>query len=569
MQLDSSRLAVVRRFYVYAVAFISYLAGLVALNTLTQILLDIWLPAASLAAMGEIAAVGRFDLAREAIARSAGLLVVATPLFLLHWWYANHRLIDPAERQAALRKLYLYGATAAGVAIAYGSLYQLINDLLFYLLPRLSAAIPVAGGRDLAGWLQNGLFSLCGAAFLWYWQQILAQDGDYGREQARSAQVRRIFLALVGLAGGALLLFGAADLLEQALRWPATRHGAQVGSVTAGQTANGVALLVVGLMLSQAVARSWGRLTAADPDEGRSALRRCFLFAGMLGGAVAVLTPATLILRELLLILFGGGSSPRLELYLDLVKPLAFLPPGALLFWAFRRELARETAHTGQSPESVTVQRVAHYLTAAVGLTLSWIGMVEVLQALVDLLTGNRAVEIAGRLWIDPLATGLSLLAVGLPLWITRWRLLQAAAHTPGRNGEAERVSGPRRIYLYSIALVSALLTLFSLAQILYRLFLLLMGEPAAVLWSSETASEFARGGVALLIWLYHIRVIRLDSRLSRATVHETGHEDAEARHQAMVRLEARVMLLEADLAAARAALTEARRAASTDEEET
>ncbi len=260
--------------------------------------------------------------------------------------------------------------------------------------------------------------------------------------------------------------------------------------------------------------------------------------------------------------LFGTGSGSIAELLYDLTRPFSFIPFGAAVFWFFTRELRLEEARYGDGPESITVRRIYFYLVSAIGLALAWIGVVEILQSLIDGLWGasvgkSDIAEIAGRLWIDPLATGLAFVAVGAPVWLTNWRIVQQAARTDDQTSEDERSSTPRRIYTYGVALVGALLVLFYVAQILYRVFLLLMGDPNTDLWTSSTAKEVASGTVALIAWLYHMQVIRTDNRLGRAVVHvpEAARSDLPTPARERERLVVRIAQLEEELSVARQAL--------------
>ncbi len=80
-----SGLTVIRRFYFYVVAFVSIVAGLVAFDNLLEALDDVWLGRRALYDVGG----GAFT--REVLAASGGVLVVAVPIFLLHWYFIQKR----------------------------------------------------------------------------------------------------------------------------------------------------------------------------------------------------------------------------------------------------------------------------------------------------------------------------------------------------------------------------------------------------------------------------------------------------------------------------------------------
>ena len=121
---------------------------------------------------------------------------------------------------------------------------------------------------------------------------------------------------------------------------------------------------------------------------------------------------------------------------------------------------------------------------------MTWVGAVELLHAVLDVLL--NADSTFGAIWHEPLANGLSLLVIGVPIWALHWRAVQHIARQDSPAGESERGSLPRKIYLYGVALVGALVILFQLAQVVYRLLLLTMGDASAALFSVETAHQLS-----------------------------------------------------------------------------
>ncbi|HXF61638.1 MAG TPA: DUF5671 domain-containing protein, partial [Caldilineaceae bacterium] len=134
-------------------------------------------------------------------------------------------------------------------------------------------------------------------------------------------------------------------------------------------------------------------------------------------------------------------------------------------------------------------------------------------------------------------------------------------ARREDRIGLEERASGPRKVYLYGVALAGALLILFYLAQVVYRLLLVLLGEPATVLMSGMTADEIARSAIAAVLWTVHVLAIRRDGRQGTEAPPVAPPADPAARRAALA---ARIGQLEADLAAARAELAALERAEPT-----
>lgn len=526
----ATRLVAVRRFYVYLVAFASQIATLVGVNDLIDITSRAWLQSDGLLQ-------GTF--VRTATARSIGLLLVATPLFLAHWWLAQRHRDAVEERSSVLRKLFLYGSTVAGLVVLLTNGYRLLRDTTW-----LAFGAPM-GATDLpAGWLHWGSMAAIGIGLVYYWYTVLAADDDFGHERGLGRFVRQLFLAIAGLIGLGIAMWGARTLIALGLQ---TAVDQAVGALDVGwwrlPLGGATSQLLVGLWLAHATWVQWQEIVKGYAPEGRAVLRRIHLYIGILAGAVATLTPAALLLREGLLILVGTEGGSTAELLDRMVDPVSFIPVGAVVWTWYWRTLRRETDAYGDSGESMTVRRIYAYLVAATGLGLLWVGAVELLHALID-------AGMVGDLWHDPLANGIALLVVGAPSWAIFWRRMQHLAERDDVTGAVERDSWPRKLYLYGVALVGALVLLVTLAQVVYRVLLTILGEPGIALFSTDLAHQLADSAVAAVLWAIHLWAIRQDGRLARPA--EMTLPRAADRRAV---LEAQIAQLEQQLAAARAAL--------------
>lgn len=533
MTPKSSRLAAVRRFYVYLVALVSQVAMLYGINDLLGIISRAWLQSDGLLQASFI---------RTATARSTGLLLVATPLFLIHWWLGQRGKDANAERASVWRKLFLYGSTAAGLVVMLSNAYRLIKELAWLAVDApmgLAAAIP-------AGWLHWGLMMALGVGLVYYWHAVLVADGDLGQEGLAARFVRQLFLALAGLIGLSIAAWGARALLQVGLQALVDQA---VGALDLNwwrlPFGGGVSQVLVGLWLLHAAWQQWQDVITLHAAEGRAVLRRLYLYIGALIGAIATLTPTALLLREALLMLFGGNEGSTAELLNRMVDPVSFIPVGgAIWFWHWTT-LRRETDAYGDSSQSATVRRIYAYLVAATGLTLLWVGAVELLHALID-------ARLVGDIWRQPLANGLALLAVGAPIWVIFWPRVQRRAERGDVEGEIERDSWPRKLYLYGVALVGALVLLITLAQLVYQVLLMLLGERELAFTSNDLAHQLADSAVAALLWGVHLLAIRADGRFEKMPAVAATPVALTERRAA---LEAQIAELEAMLAAAQAEL--------------
>ena len=373
-----------------------------------------------------------------------------------------------------------------------------------------------------SGWLTALVMAVTNGALVVYWYAILRGDGDFGAETTPGRIVRQLFMLLAGLTGLVLMLWGTASGLQVLLSLLVDALGAGAGEVTSGlrwwqnSLAGAFTQVLVGAWLAYTNRAQWHAIIAEHPQEGRAALRRLYLYAAVVIGAIATLTPAALLLRELLLMVFGDSTGTLAALLDKLIVPISFVPVGLAVWLWHWHVLSREASAFGESEQGATVRRIYYYLMAAVGLALLWVGLVELLHALLDtLLTGMSG---PADIWHEPLANGLSLLAVGAPIWALHWRSVQHVAGQANAAGSAERDALMRKIYLYGVALIGALIILFQLAQVIYRLLLALMGDYTGSLFSTETAHQLADCLVAGIIWTVHLLAIRNDARLEKAT---------------------------------------------------
>lgn len=533
--LHGERLAPVRRTYVYIVALVSLVVVLVGASGLVDTLARIWLSDAG-------SGFSAFSF-RRGVASNAGMLLVATPIFLLHWGLAQSRRSEVSERSSLLRKLYLYAASAVSLIWMLVLGYQLIEQIA-----------GLAFGRPLADatvwpdqWLSLTITAAANGALVAYWGATLQGDGDYGAENTPGRTVRQLYMLFMGLAGLVLIILGTSGGIQVLLRQllPVST-AAVIGNWWQDALAASLAQILIGAWLAFNVRAQWHDIVAGHPAEGRAAIRRLYLYAGVVIGAVATLTPAALLLREVLLIRFGASIGTTGMLLNKMIMPASFVPVGLIVWLWHWGVLRREADAYGESREGATVRRIYYYLMAATGLALLWVGSVELLHALLDaVLTSSVG---ASKVWHEPLANGLSLLAVGAPIWPLHWRSVQHVARQANADGAAERNALMRKIYLYGVSLVAALILLFQLAQVIYRLLLVLMGDPNAALFSTETAHQLADCLIAGIVWGVHLLAIRSDGRMDKLTP-QAASAPAQSVELHRLALEERRQLLVAQLA--------------------
>ena len=286
---NTTSLATPRRLYFYVVALISFIVALAAFDDLARVLDEIWLGGQSFAGAG-IA-----GYLRNAVARSGGLLIVSTPIFLLHWAAIQRMSEQVDERQSALRKFFLYAVS--GVALGY-ALFRAHDLVIGIIMLAIGARV---GSSEIwpSGWLYLLSVTVVSVLLQVYFHHKLIEDGDYGREAGRAGTMRRLYQTIAGLVGLGLLLFGSAGVLETVwIRLAGTfvpfKHQAWREPL-----AEGLSLLLLGSLVARVNWRRWLELTVRDPQEGQTSLRRFYLYSAVVIGALATLGPAASILPRI------------------------------------------------------------------------------------------------------------------------------------------------------------------------------------------------------------------------------------------------------------------------------
>jgi hypothetical protein len=114
-------------------------------------------------------------------------------------------------------------------------------------------------------------------------------------------------------------------------------------------------------------------------------------------------------------------------------------------------------------------------------------------------------------------ATFFSALVAGLPVWFIPWRKAQGLAVREDAQGEQERRSVVRKIYLYAFVLFATLTMLGSAIYVLSRLLTLALGGGGAANLLRDIALPAAYALIAAVVWVYHGLALRGDGRRYQA----------------------------------------------------
>ena len=475
----------IRRLYFYLVAFISVeivLWGLVGL----------------LRSVANDTIAGGAD----ALAQALALILVGVPIFLIHWlWAQRAAAIDSEEKTATLRAVFFYAILLATLIPVVQNLLSLIDRALI-----LGAGLEV--GRafslfreqtladNLIAILMNGIV----AAYFW---NILRGEWATLPDRENFTEVRRLYRYIWLLYGLLMTVFGA----QQVLRFLFYVPGDVLGELGREVVVNGIALLLVG---TPVWVYSWRVIqdSLSDPAEMGSTLRLGILYLLALGGVITVITTASIVINVILTWLLGADLTFR-DVIQQIGGPISVgVPLGAV--WAYYGYwLNRLIEAAGDRVRQASTKRLYNYILALIGLVVAFTGVATLFSFIIDMVTGT------GVLMSDStrstLATSLSSLIVGLPLWLVVWRPMQAEAMAPEEMGDHARRSTVRKTYLYLVLFGSVIGSMATAVGLVYELIRVLLGGDTGSSFISDLLNLIQLLFLFGMVLIYHLNVLRMD----------------------------------------------------------
>ena len=499
-----------RRLYLYGIALIALgmlVSGLVGLLRVAfSILMERVAGPLTVVEPGEL---------RDAISQAAALALIGLVVWAIHWGLADRAARrdatgDLAERRSAIRKLFLYLVLLIGGVYVTIAASDLLGDLTRALLGRVSPA-DVA----LSGAVVDPVSRLLVGGMAWlYHARAAGDDRQAAPEVDAGATLRR--WAVYGLAffGLLLWLFSAASLLR--ILWEALIAPSSAVVVTRGWLTVAVAGTVGPLasgLAAWALAWRWStawfpRDASADPER-RSTLRKVYLYLAIAVAVTWSVWNAGQILHEVLRAALPAAE--RVAGWWGVARDLGDNIATLLVFgaaWGYHAAVTRrEAALAGEWREQASIRWLYEHLVALVGLVTLAVGASGTLSTLLDLLVQTGVARPAGW-WQDRLSLFVTLIVVGLPLWVWHWGRLQreAAAEPAARQATVRRIS-------FFVAFGLGMLTLLiGGAATLYQVLQALLGVP----WTAGNTTDLLVAGstvaVTALLLVYHLRLFRADA---------------------------------------------------------
>lgn len=475
----------IRRLYFYLVAFISVEVVVWGLVGLLRSIIDQTVSGGA-----------------DALAQALALILVGVPIFLIHWlWAQRVSAQEPEEQSAALRAVFLY-------AILLGTLIPVVQNLLSFIDRSLVEVTGLGAARAFSSFREQTLADnliaiIMNAIVASYFWTVLDKDWATLTDKKNFSEVRRLYRYIWMLYGLLMTVFGAQQILSFLFYIP----GNTLGELGREVIVNGLALLVIGTPIWVYI---WRLIqdSLTDPEEMGSTLRLVILYILALGGVVTVLTTSALVVNIIVTWLLGGDATFR-EIIRALGGPISVGVPLGMIWAYYGYWLNRHIEAIGDRVRQAGLKRIYNYILAFIGLIVSFIGVATLLNFIIDLLT-SKAFLIGDANRVS-LATAISSLVVGLPLWLMTWRPMQAAALEQDDLGDHARRSVLRKTYLYLALFASVIGGMATAVGLVYQLI--------RVVLTGNTGSDFIGTLLNLIqvlflfgvVLVYHLRVLRAD----------------------------------------------------------
>jgi hypothetical protein len=475
----------IRRLYFYLVAFISIEVVVWGLIGLLRSIVDDTVSGGA-----------------EALAQALALILVGLPIFLIHWlWAQRVSARDEEEKTATLRAVFLYAILLATlIPVAQNFLSFIDRALVQSTGLGVERAFGAFRDQTLADNLIAIVMNAVVAAYFW---NILKREWATLTDKDNFSDVRRLYRYIWMLYGLLMTVFGA----QQILRFLFYIPGDVLGEMGREVVVNGTALILLG---TPVWVYSWRVIQDAlvDPAEMGSNLRLGILYILALGGVITVVTTASLLVNAIVSWLLGADWTIQ-YLIQQIGGPISVGVPLGMIWAYYGYWLNRHIEAVGDPIRQAGMKRLYNYILSLIGLVVSFVGVTTLFSFLIDTLTGSGVlVNDAMR---GTLATSISSLVVGLPLWLMTWRPLQAGALAQDELGDHARRSVLRKFYLYLALFASVIGGMATAVGLVYQLL--------RVVLTGDAGGDFANSLLNLIQLLflfgvtlvYHLNVLRRD----------------------------------------------------------
>lgn len=484
----------IRRIYFYAVSLISIEVIIWGVINLLRSILDF----------------GKITNDASTLARALALILVGVPIFLIHWFWAQHTSKqDNDERSSTVRAVFLYGILLGTLIPATQNLLALVNRS-FLQAAGLFATQAVVGGTQT--WLDNLIAILVNVLISGYFWNILKTEWRNISETENFIEIRRLYRFIWMLYGLLMVVFGTQQVISYAFT---LATGNILGALGRETAFNGIALLTIG---SPVWFFFWRTLQRAlnDPGEKESMLRLGILYLLSLGSAIVTLTAGgNLVYRLMLQVL--GKSVDFTEFIQVIGGPISIGAPFAVLWAYYGTWLNRQFLFDADNSRQASKKRLYFYILSLVGLAATIFAISSLLSVIIDLLFTTSYLSSEG--FSSSVSSALGVLVAGLPLWLLTWRPMQSQASEESPLGEHARRSIIRKTYLYLVFFACVIGVMISGGLMIFTLINAALGGAQNVLKSVLNSLQLL--ACFSVVLAYHLSTLRKDSAAYKNTLDE------------------------------------------------
>ena len=475
----------IRRLYFYLVALISVEVVVWGLISLLRSIVDETISGGA-----------------DALAQALALILVGVPIFLIHWlWAQRASAREEEEKEASLRAIYLY-------AILLGTLIPVAQNVLSFVNRALVQSTGLGVERAFSAFRNQSLadnliaivMNLIVAAYFW---NVLRGEWATLKDKENFSEVRRLYRYIWMLYGLLMTVFGAQQILRFLIYIP----GDILGEMGREVVVNGTALLVVG---TPVWVYSWRVIqdSLPDPAEMGSNLRLGILYLLSLGGVITVITTAAMLVNTLVTRLLGADWTIQ-HFVQQLGGPISVGVPLGMVWAYYGHWLNRHIEAIGDKVRQAGMKRLYNYILAFIGLVVSFVGVATLLTFIIDMTTSKSF--LMGDSNRSSLATAISSLVVGLPLWLLTWRPMQAEAMAQNEMGDHARRSVLRKTYLYLALFASVIGGMATAVALVYQLIRLVLTGDVGSDFVNTLLNIIQLLFLFVVVLLYHLNVLRAD----------------------------------------------------------
>ncbi len=438
----------------------------------------------------------------NALAMGLASIIVGIPVFLFYWlWAQRVSAREEEEKEATLRAVFLY-------AILLGTLIPVIQNLLSFIDRSFVQVVGLGVGRAFVSFRNQTLadnliaivMNLVVAAYFW---NILRAEWATLKDKENFSEVRRLYRYIWMLYGLLMTVFGAQQILRFLIYIP----GDVLGEMGREVVVNGTALLVVG---TPVWVYSWRVIqdSLIDPAEMGSNLRLGILYILSLGGVITVVTTSSMLVNVLITRLFGANWTAQYFVQ-QVGGPISVGVPLGMIWAYYGHWLNRHIEAIGDKVRQAGMKRLYNYILAFIGLVVSFIGVTTLFTFIIDMTTTKSFLN--SDAYRSSIATAISLLVVGIPLWLMTWRPMQGEALAQGEMGDHARRSVLRKTYLYLALFASVIGGMATAVGLVYQLIRVVLTGNVDGNFVNQLLNLIQLLFLFVVVLIYHLTVLRAD----------------------------------------------------------